>query len=120
MKAPLPNELDPFEASVQFERAILGAIAARIRCSESPETAFVHYQRLGHGSNGVVYEVGLTQNLQLYVPNAAAIRFAAKYVYNYGVPTSEVSLKWFLCCGIFVLVWLRFGCCWPVALSSWA
>ena len=74
---------DPFVASVQLDRAI---VAAR-----SPAD-LVYYDLLGSGSNGVVYKAGLSPLLQLHIPNVATIRFAAKFVYNFGVTTSKVCV----------------------------
>jgi hypothetical protein len=75
---------DPLLDSVQLERAIIG--------SRSPSD-LVYHRLLGTGSNGVVYEAGLSPQLQLHIPNVASMRFAAKFVYNYGIASIEVSVQ---------------------------
>ena len=69
---------DPFVASVLFDRAMIDS------CTPAD---LVYHRMLGSGSNGVVYEAGLNP---LSHRGDADPRFAAKFVYNFGVTTSKV------------------------------
>ena len=80
--APVPQSADPFQLSVQLERAIIAGIDPR---------ELVYHRVLGAGSNGIVFEVTLSASMQLLYPLAAAMRFAAKFVYNFGVTSSMLT-----------------------------
>ncbi len=73
---------DPFQLSIQLERAIF---------ADFDPHELVYHRILGSGCSGNVCEVSLSMAMQRRFPFAASMRFAAKFVYNFGALTKELD-----------------------------
>jgi hypothetical protein len=80
---PTPADSHPFQLSVQLERSIIAGIDPR---------ELVCHRILSSDSDGIVLEATLSERMQQLYPLAVGMRFAAKFVYNFGVTPSMPML----------------------------
>jgi hypothetical protein len=75
---------DPLQLPVQLERAIIAGIDPH---------ELVYHRVLGSSSNDIVLEATLSQAMQQRFQFAAPMRFAARFVYNFGIASSAMTSK---------------------------